>query len=35
MIALHDAGVSRAVIKAILDESDARGARRTAARPRR
>ena len=28
MIALHDAGVSRAVIKAILDESDARGERR-------
>ena len=28
MIALHDAGVSRAVIKAVLDESDARGERR-------
>src|SRR6266568_9538694 len=28
MIALPDAGVSRAVIKAILDESDARGERR-------
>jgi len=28
MIALHDAGVSRAVIKAILDESGARGERR-------
>jgi hypothetical protein len=28
MIALHDAGVSRAVIKAILDESAARGERR-------
>jgi hypothetical protein len=28
MIALHDAGVSRAVIKAILDESEARGERR-------
>src|SRR3954447_8695699 len=28
MIALHDAGVSRAVIKAVLDESQARGERR-------
>src|SRR6266542_347571 len=28
MIALHDAGVPRAVIKAILDEADARGERR-------
>jgi hypothetical protein len=28
MIALHDAGVSRNVIKAVLDESDARGERR-------
>jgi hypothetical protein len=28
MIALHDAGISRSVIKAILDESDARGERR-------
>src|SRR2546423_10557038 len=28
MLALHDAGVSRAVIKAILDESDVRGERR-------
>lgn len=28
MIALHDAGVSRNVIKAILDEADARGERR-------
>src|ERR1043166_2412444 len=28
MIALHDAGVSRNVIKAVLDEADARGERR-------
>src|ERR1041385_862906 len=28
MIALHDAGVPRAVIKAVLDEADARGERR-------
>jgi hypothetical protein len=34
MIALHDAGVSRAVIKAILDESDARGERRDGYRGR-
>src|ERR1043165_639369 len=34
MIALHDAGVSRNVIKAILDESDARGERRDGNRGR-
>jgi hypothetical protein len=34
MIALHDAGVSRNVIKAILDESDARGERRDTNRGR-
>src|ERR1051325_10968637 len=34
MITLHDAGVSRNVIKAILDESDARGERRDGDRGR-